>query len=94
MVSRKLKGYWTLSDHVLLRKLGGGPFHINLIQAYAPTVNSSDEELEDFYKTLNRQKKQNPKPQEVIIVCGDFSAKLGDYKMDNVVGIHISRRKK
>ena len=42
-----VKGYWTLSDRVLLLKIAGKPFDLNIILIYAPpTSSSSDEDIE------------------------------------------------
>ena len=42
--SKSLMGYWAISDRVLLVKLKGHPFNISIIQAYAPTSASTEED--------------------------------------------------
>ena len=44
--------YWQLSDRVLLVKLQGKPFNMSIIMVYAPTSESTEEEIEQFYDTL------------------------------------------
>ena len=43
--SKSLMGYWAISDRVLLVKLKGHPFNISIIQAYAPTSASTEEDI-------------------------------------------------
>jgi exonuclease III len=45
---RAVKGYWAISDRILLVKISGKPVDINIIQIYAPTSNSSEEDIEIF----------------------------------------------
>ena len=75
-VAAALIGYWALSDRVLLIKIKGRPFNVCIIQAYAPTADSSEEDIEDFYGQLDQAKKQC-KSQDILIVMGDFNAKVG-----------------
>ncbi|GFO29451.1 craniofacial development protein 2-like [Plakobranchus ocellatus] len=39
-VTKAIKGYWALSDRILLVKIAGKPVDLNIIQVYAPTANS------------------------------------------------------
>ena len=43
---KTVKGYWTLSDRVLLLKIVGKPLDLNITQIYAPTSTSNDEDKE------------------------------------------------
>ena len=61
----------------MLVKLKGKPFDISIIQVYAPTADKSEEEHEQFYNDLEMAKSQC-KSQDIVIVIGDFSAKVGD----------------
>lgn len=47
---------------------------LSIIQVYAPTEASSDEELEFFYSTVDKAIKLS---DNNIIVMGDFNAKIG-----------------
>ena len=38
-------GYWPISDRLIMLKLGGAPFNVNIIQAYAPTSDHPDEKI-------------------------------------------------
>lgn len=50
-------------------------FSIQIIQAYAPTSASSDEEIEQFYEDLTTAK--NAGKTKICVIIGDFNAKVG-----------------
>ena len=50
--------------------------NITLIQIYAPTTNSDDEEAEDFYDAV-QEAVDNTNKQDLIFILGDFNAKIG-----------------
>ena len=52
-VTKSLKGYWAASDRVILVKLQGSPFDINIIQVYAPTADAKEEEIDHFYDSID-----------------------------------------
>ena len=43
-------GYWPISDRIIMIKLKGTPFTMNVLQLYAPMEDSTEEELEIFMK--------------------------------------------
>ncbi|GFO43740.1 UDP-glucuronosyltransferase 2a1-like [Plakobranchus ocellatus] len=86
-VSKAIKGHWALSDRVFLVKIAGKPVDLNIIQVYAPTANSNDEDLDKFYNDLDTAKTQC-KSQDPLIIMGDFNAKVGTDKVDDIVGKH------
>jgi len=51
-IAKSLLGYWPISDRVMLVKLQGKPFNINLIQVYAPTKEYSEDINEAFYEQV------------------------------------------
>ena len=70
-------------------KLGGAPFNVNIIQAYAPTSDHSDEEVEEFYESIQNVMKHT-KSGEINIVMGDWNAKVGnqhDYPVTGGFGL-------
>ena len=87
MTSKCLIGFSAISDRVIIAKLRGWPFNINVIQCYAPTSTHSDEEMEEFYEQLNVAKNLC-KSQDIVIVMGDLNAKVGNEKKYDVVGPH------
>lgn len=68
-----------------LIKINAKPFNINIIQSYAPTSESSDQEIEIFYEQLQTALKYTKK-QKVRFLLGDFNAKVGKGSVGNVVG--------
>ncbi|GFN92683.1 hypothetical protein PoB_001918900 [Plakobranchus ocellatus] len=50
-------------------------------------ANSNDEDLDKFYNDLDTAKTQC-KSQGPLIVMGDFNAKVGTDKVDDIVGKH------
>ena len=36
-IAKSSKGYWTVSNRIILLKLAAKPFDINIVQCYAPT---------------------------------------------------------
>lgn len=51
-VANSVIGFWLVSDRVALVKLKAEPFNINVIQVYAPTSASAEEEVEESYMYL------------------------------------------
>ena len=84
-IYKKLRGYWPISDRIIMMKLQGKAFNINIIQVYAPTEDSTEEELEDFYEELTRIREQC-KNHDVNIVMGDMNAKVGNKRHEDIVG--------
>ncbi|GFN94925.1 craniofacial development protein 2 [Plakobranchus ocellatus] len=70
-----------ISSRIMTIRLKAAPFSITIIQAYAPTSDHKDEEVEDFYnkvqKTLNEVSKK-----DIIVVQGDWNAKIGEHAQE------------
>ena len=54
----------------------GKPFNITLIQAYAPTSNAEEAEVEQFYEDLQNLLEITPK-KDVLFIIGDWNSKVG-----------------
>ncbi|XP_063591304.1 uncharacterized protein LOC134768405 [Penaeus indicus] len=85
--SKALLGYWAVSDRILLARFKGSLMDISIIQTYTPTTKSSDEGIDRFYAQLDQAYSQC-KSQDIIIVMGNFNAKVGNERVDNIVGPH------
>ena len=57
-------------------------FNIVVIQAYAPTSNAEEVEVEQFYEDLL---KLTPK-KDVLFIIGDWNAKVGSQEIPGVTG--------
>ena len=51
-------------------------FNITIVQAYAPTSDYDDNEIEDFFDQLQNVIDQTPK-KDILVVQGDWNAKVG-----------------
>ena len=63
----------------------GKPFKITVIQAYAPTSNAEEAEIEQFYEDLQDLLELTPK-KDVRFIIGDWNAKLGSQETPGVTG--------
>ena len=61
------------------------PFNIMVIQAYAPTSNTEEAEVERFYKDLQDLLELTPK-KDVLFIIGDWNAKVGSQETPGVTG--------
>ena len=51
--AKSMVGLHALSNRVLILKIASKPFNLVIIQVYAPTSTSSDEDIEQFYNDLD-----------------------------------------
>ena len=86
-IEKSMLGYWAYSKRNIMIKLKAKPFDIAIIQTYAPTSSHSEEEIEAHYEELNKMLKQ-VKSTDVLMVIGDFNAKIGKGKVNDIVGPH------
>ena len=63
----------------------GKPFNITVIQAYAPTSNGEEAEVEQFYEDLKDLLELTPK-KDVLFIIGDWNAKVGSQETPRVTG--------
>ena len=71
-----LLGYKPVNARMIVARFSGQPFNISVIQVYAPTTDSTEEEIEQFYENLDDCLKQIPK-KDVRVIMGDWNAKIG-----------------
>ena len=63
----------------------GKPFNITVIQAYAPTSNTEEAEVECFYEDLQDLLELTP-PKDVFFIIGDWNTKVGNQEIPGVTG--------
>ena len=63
----------------------GKPFNITVIQAYAPTSNAEEAEVERFYEYLQDLLELTPK-KDILFIIGDWNAKVGSQETPGVTG--------
>ena len=61
------------------------PFNITVIQAYAPTNNAEEAEVEWFYKDLEDLLDLTPQ-KDFLFIIGDWNAKVGSQEIPGVTG--------
>ena len=63
----------------------GKPFNTTVIQAYAPTDNVEEAEVERFYEDLQDLLELTPK-KDVLFIIGDWNGKVGSREIPGVTG--------
>ena len=63
----------------------GKPFNITVNQAYAPTNNAEEAEVERFYEDLQDLLELTPN-KDVLFIIGDWNAKVGSQETPGVTG--------
>ena len=71
------------NDRMISVLFQGKPFNITIIQAYAPTSNAEEAEVEWFYEDLQDLLELTPK-KDIIFIIGDWKAKVGSQEITGV----------
>ena len=64
------------NNRMISVRFQGKPFSIMVIQAYAPTPNAEEAEVEWFYEDLQGLLELTPKKKKVLFIIGDWNAKM------------------
>ena len=90
MVNKRIRnaalGCPLTNDRMISAPFQGKPFDIMVIQAYAPTSNAEEAEVEWFYEDLQDLLELTPK-KDVPFIIGDWNAKVGSQETPGVTGI-------
>ena len=70
-VRNAVLGYSLKNDQMSSVHFQGKPFNITVIQAYAPTSNAKEAEVEQFYEDLQDLLELTPKKMLVLFIIGD-----------------------
>ena len=73
------------NDRMISVHFQGKPFNITAIQAYAPTSNSEEAEVEWFYEDLQDLLELTPQ-NDILSFIGDWNAKVGSQETPGVTG--------
>lgn len=78
-----------VSDRIITARFKTRSRNLTFIQAYAPTLQATDEEKTSFYEELSSTFRRVNK-SDIKILMGDFNAKVGDnnYNWEAVMGNH------
>ena len=89
MVNKKVQnavlGCNLKNDRMISVRFQGKPFSITVIQAYAPTSNTEEAEVEQFCEDLQDLLELKPK-KDVLFIIGDWNAKVGSQETPGVMG--------
>ena len=78
-------GYNLKNDRMISVRFQGKPFNIMVIQAYAPTSNAEEAEVEWFYEDLWDLLELTSK-KDVFFIIGDWNAKVGSQETPGITG--------
>ena len=84
-VGNAVHGCSLKNDRMISIHFQGKPFNITVIQAYAPTSNAEEAEVERFYEDLQDLLELTPK-KDVLFIIGDWNAKVGSQVIPGVTG--------
>ena len=73
------------NDRMISVRFQGKQFNIMVIQAYAPTSNTEEAEVEWFYEDLQDLLELTPK-KDVLLIIGDWNAKVRSQEIPGVTG--------
>ena len=73
------------NDRMISVHFQGKQFIITVIQAYAPTSNDEEAEVEQFYEDLHDLSELTPK-KDVLFIIGDQIAKVGSQGTPGITG--------
>ena len=73
------------NDRMISVRFQGKPFNITVIQAHAPTSNTEEAEVEQFYEDLQDLLERTSK-KDVLFIIGDWNAKLGSQEIPGITG--------
>ena len=74
-----------VSSRLISIRVSSKPQNITIIQAYAPTSDYDDDQVEEFYENLESIIAKTPK-KDILIVEGDWNAKVGPDAYSNWPG--------
>ena len=73
------------TDRMISVCFQGKPFKITVIQAYAPTSNAEEAEVEWFCEDLQDLLELTPQ-KDVLFIIGDWNAKVGSQEIPGITG--------
>jgi exonuclease III len=87
-INRSVLGFSPICERICTLRIKGKFHNITFVNVYAPTEDTEDEIVDEFYATLQLVCDELPK-HDAIITLGDFNAKLGKEQMyRDIIGRH------
>ena len=84
IVNKRVR-FFLKNGRMISVRFQGKPFNIMVIQAYAPTSNAEEAEIEWFYEDVQDLLELTP-PKAVLFIIGDWNAKVGSQETPGVTG--------
>ena len=84
-VQTAVLGYNLKNDTMISVCFWGKSFNITEIQVYAPTSNSKEAEVEQFYEELQQLLELTPK-KDVLFIIEDWNAEVGSQEISRLTG--------
>ena len=84
-VQNAVLGFNLKNDRRISVHFQGKPFNIMLMQAYDPTSNAEEAEVEQFYEDLQDLLELIPKT-DIFFIIGDWNAKVGSQDIHGITG--------
>ena len=73
------------NDRMISVRFQGKPFNVMVIQAYAPTSNTEEAEVDQFFEDLQDLLELIAK-KDVLFIVGDWNAKVGSQEIPGIMG--------
>ena len=73
------------NDRIISVRFQDKSFNITIIQVYAPTSNTEEAEVEQFYEDLKDFLELKPQ-KDVLFIIGDWNTKVGSQEMPGATG--------
>lgn len=87
-IAYSVTNFTPISERVMLIQMNARPVNLNIVQVYAPTTDGTDEEVVEFYRTVEKVLVKLKK-QEMTLVMGDFNSKLGAGHKTEFIGTQV-----
>ena len=89
MINRRVRnavlGCNLKNNRMVLVRFQGKRLNITVIQVYAPTTDSEEAKVDQFYEDLQDLLELTPK-KDVLFIIGDWNAKVGSQEITGVTG--------
>lgn len=75
-----------VTERLITIEFAAKPGNLSVVQVYAPTAESSEDDLERFYENLEQTIRDIPR-RNIVIITGDWNAKVGTDAYEHWAGV-------